>query len=427
MSEDEAKAVFLLEPCFFGEKYVESAAALELVVIVIRREHGPEVRNKELVNYELICDITDAQTTYQKIDEFFQTHPYISRNSGILPGHDYAVPVAAEIATKFGWNTNSVQTADCARSKVGMRRQLSNSRYISNPGYRLFENLTALMDELDQIKYPAIVKPVNMTSSMFVKFVQNPEELVSHAQKIVTNEDNFGYPSGSSFLVEEYIQGQEYSFEAFMSDGKCKLAQITEKIKTPLPYFVELQHTLPAPIEPAKYEDILNRLIHLMGELGISEGPCHLEFVLSSGRIYVIEYSTRLPGGRITDLYRLAYGVDLHKAAILNALGEESQRYLNPIYNNISRIRHFHRESGRIKQIIGMEEAKKLPEVIEIVVEKHENEFIPAEMISNMDRYGFFLLKASTYEAVERVSSQLEGIIEFVMENEEAAHEQQKC
>lgn len=40
MSANSSRAIFLLEPCFFGEKYIEFAAELELIVIVIRREGG---------------------------------------------------------------------------------------------------------------------------------------------------------------------------------------------------------------------------------------------------------------------------------------------------------------------------------------------------------------------------------------------------
>ncbi|MEK5318696.1 MULTISPECIES: ATP-grasp domain-containing protein [unclassified Paenibacillus] len=425
MSANSSRAIFLLEPCFFGEKYIEFAAELELIVIVIRREGGPKVEKAHLVHFEIISDITDAESTYLKMEYFFSQHPDISRNSGIVPGHDYAVPVAAIISQKFGWNSIRPDVAHNARSKECMRNGLKGSQYVSNPDYHLYHSVSELKEQLDQIQFPAIVKPVDMTSSMLVKCVQTSEQLIRQAEKIIQNEDNFGYPSNLSFLVEEYIRGQEYSFEAFMFKGACKFAHITEKMKTPLPYFVELQHTLPASMESSKYTQLLNSFINLMAELGITEGPCHLEFVLSGGHIYIIEYSTRLAGDRITDLYSLSYGVNLHKASILCALGERPDEYLHETRNDISRIRYFHQKSGKIKQISGVEEARRLPGVIEIVIEKKEGDTVPDEMTSSMDRYGFFVLKADTYDELEKVSHQVEDTIQFVMERE-TTYEKQK-
>lgn len=72
-----------------------------------------------------------------------------------------------------------------------------------------------------------------------------------------------------------------------------------------------------------------------------------------------------------------------------------------------------------------MEEARRLPGVIEIVIEKKEGDTVPDEMTSSMDRYGFFVLKADTYDELEKVSHQVEDTIQFVMERE-TTYEKQK-
>ena len=47
-------------------------------------------------------------------------------------------------------------------------------------------------------------------------------------------------------LVEEYVEGPEFSVEVFLDDGIPRYASVTEKHKGPLPYFVELGHVVPS-------------------------------------------------------------------------------------------------------------------------------------------------------------------------------------
>ena len=57
-------------------------------------------------------------------------------------------------------------------------------------------------------------------------------------------------------ILEEFIEGPEYSGESIAYEGKYKLLAITEKHTTGAPHFVEIGHRQPALLEPEMFKKI---------------------------------------------------------------------------------------------------------------------------------------------------------------------------
>lgn len=47
-------------------------------------------------------------------------------------------------------------------------------------------------------------------------------------------------------MVEEYMEGPEVSVETLSVNGVCHVIQITDKLTTDAPYFVEMGHSQPS-------------------------------------------------------------------------------------------------------------------------------------------------------------------------------------
>jgi hypothetical protein len=48
--------------------------------------------------------------------------------------------------------------------------------------------------------------------------------------------------------VEEFVDGREFSVEALSHNGKHYILQITDKVTSGAPHFIEMQHHQPAAI-----------------------------------------------------------------------------------------------------------------------------------------------------------------------------------
>ena len=82
-----------------------------------------------------------------------------------------------------------------------------------------------------------------MSSSLYVELVYNYDELIVAAKNIFDATENLlDYPMIKAVLIEEYVQGSEFSIELFLDEGKILFSSVTEKHKCGFPFFVEIGH-----------------------------------------------------------------------------------------------------------------------------------------------------------------------------------------
>ena len=128
-----------------------------------------------------------------------------------------------------------------------------------------------------------------------------------------------------SYLIEEYLLGPEFSIELFLDKKNVVFAEVTEKITTPTPYFVELFHIFPSSIFPNEKDNIINTAKLAANALGFINGPLHIEVKLTRDGAKIIELNGRPGGDNITsDLIMNAYGISFYKQTILQYLNMET-------------------------------------------------------------------------------------------------------
>src|SRR5581483_4851638 len=109
--------------------------------------------------------------------------------------------------------------------------------------------------------------------------------------------------STGTCILEEYIEGQEYSVETITwSKGNHLILGITQKKTTPPPFFVELGHIFPAVLPEDEAASIVHVLQGALDVLGIESGASHTEVKLTPHGPMVIEVGGRLAGDFIPKL-----------------------------------------------------------------------------------------------------------------------------
>lgn len=108
------------------------------------------------------------------------------------------------------------------------------------PKYYLVENEYDLAKV--QCRFPVIVKPVDSGGSQGICKVES-SDMLSNSYKYAVK-----YSRTSKAIVEEYVDGREFSVEYISHQGKHYFLQITDKVTSGAPRFVEMQHHQPADI-----------------------------------------------------------------------------------------------------------------------------------------------------------------------------------
>jgi carbamoyl-phosphate synthase large subunit len=265
----------------------------------------------------------------------------------------------ARLGQELGLIFHSTEVVETSLDKVLMKQAFNRNSVpcakdvVFKGGEEIFE------DKIKGLTYPLIIKPADAFSSRGVAKVFSFEELKGY------EEETRSYSSQSTIIVEEFLEGREFSVESITYKGKTTVIQVTEKFITPYPNTVEMAHLQPARITPGErtvIEAIVNKSILA---IGIDNSASHAEVMLTKNGVFMIEIGARLGGDFISSyLTKSSTGISMDKASVQVALGIEPD--LNQKFSKYSMIEYIKLDEGKT--------IKKLPD---------------KEVLENMDGHVF--------------------------------------
>ncbi len=303
---------------------------------------------------------------------------------------DMPIMTVAKVSKKLGLVGVDLDTAIKATNKSKMRESLK-SFGVPVPLFYKVDSLDKCIKAVNKIKdkgYKCILKPADNSGSQGIVLLPDfNEKTINIAYNYSKNNSR-----DKIVMVEEFMEGPEVSVETISVDGKCNIIQITDKITTGAPYFVEMGHSQPSQLPDSIKDKIKEITIAANKAIGIISGPSHTEIKITQNGPKIVEIGARLGGDNITThLTPLSTGVDMVESCIKIALGETPDIRIK--YDKASAIRYFDQSHGRIKSIRGVEEASKLPGIIQISI-IHGKDHIINGIKSSSDRVGFVIGQA---------------------------------
>jgi len=199
----------------------------------------------------------------------------------------------------------------------------------------------------------------------------------------------------SNLICEKYIEGKEYSIDAFSSHGIHNVVAIAEKKTTLNAPYVELEHILPAEIDSETKNNIEIVVTEFLKLIGHIHGPSHTEVKVNGSDIIVVESQTRFGGDRIWELIELATGFDLVKAYIEEVL--LGRKYRCSSKNLVAAIKFFVAKPGVIKSIFIPENLSENPNIIKVLIAAKEGQHVK-ELKSSLDRLGYGIVVSDTHQ-----------------------------
>jgi len=226
---------------------------------------------------------------------------------------DVAAPTVAYVAEKMRLIGNSYKTAVRANNKFLMRNVFAKGG-IPCPNYSV---VTSVDQTTMNYSFPLIVKPTDRSGSLGITKIERSEDFIPAIENALNCSFNH------EAIVEEFVEGREISVEFISYRGKHYPLQITDKVTSDEPHFVELEHHQPADLSNDQYEEIYALTERALNALGITNGASHSEYkITNDGRIFVMEIGARMGGDFIgSDLVQLSTGYDYLKGVIEVALG----------------------------------------------------------------------------------------------------------
>lgn len=230
---------------------------------------------------------------------------------------DLATLTVNYVADKLKLNANPDSITFWCTNKYAMRKKLAESNIQVPKFLKTNENLD--IDLLKKFSFPIIVKPTDRSGSRSITKVEKKEDVFDAIKKACS--DSFEKMA----IVEEFIEGNEYSCECISFKGKHTFLAFTKKYTTGAPNFIETGHCEPSDILDANSKKIKKDIFRALDALGIQNGASHTEFKITpNGDVRIIEIGARMGGDCIgSDLVILSTGMDFVKMVIDVALNKE--------------------------------------------------------------------------------------------------------
>ena len=385
------KRVFMLGAGFMQGVAIRAARALGCTVVAA--DGNPSAVCAAEAD-EFVC--IDLKDTARLIDYA----RYLQQNGGLdavfTAATDFSAAVAA-IAAACGLRGHTLEAALNATDKVRMRECFrkadvpspafieltaadlaapadrlearGNVRY-SDLGAATADTLERRLGELAG-RFPLVVKPVDNMGARGCSLVKNLSELRKAAVTALQ------YSRSGRAIVEEYIEGSEFSIEGLIFGGRLYITALADRHIFFPPYFIEMGHTIPSDCTQDIADEVMSVFERGVHALGLTDGAVKGDILVRNGKAFVGEIAARLSGGYMSG-WTVPYscGLDITAAALTLALGGSPRLhtcgkdfFVVPLKQNcpfVSAERAWISIPGQVASVSGLEAARAAPFVKDV-------------------------------------------------------------
>ena len=321
--------------------------------------------------------------------------------SGVVATDDASVELASRIAGALNLPHNPPHAARLSRRK-DLSRQALQQAGVPVPGFRVIDLEASLEQQLRDIEFPCVIKPLAMSASRGV--IRADDTAAAQAACIrvqallreAAGKDPF---VDSHLLVEQFVPGPEVALEGLLQQGRLEVLAIFDK-PDPLdgPYFEETYYITPSRHTAAEQQRLVACVQAACAAHGMREGPVHAEARLPRDGCVIMEVAARTIGGECARLLDFGTGHSLEALVISHAIARPLRYEPQPggagvLMLPITR-------AGILRRIEGITAARAVPWIEDILISRRDGyELVP--LPEGNSYLGFMFARAPTAAQAE--------------------------
>ncbi len=315
---------------------------------------------------------------------------------GIVAVGDQPALAAARVAENLNLRFHPSQAVAAAKNKLRTREKFRDAGLLT-PQFHLND---------PPIRYPAIMKPLNLSASRGVIRVNDPGDFE-------TVRDRVRKISGEqAVLVEDFIPGREFAVEGIATNGTLQVLALFDK-PDPLdgPFFEETIYITPSR-EPAPVQRaIVEAAQRAITALGLSDGPIHAEMRVNERGVWMLEVAPRPIGGLCARVLRFESGAPLEEILLRHAIGEDTSRLrLSPGTHGVMMIPI--PRAGIYQDVHGLDDSRAIEHIEDVQVTAKKGQVL-LPLPEGASYLGFIFARADTYLEVENALRRAHSTLDF--------------
>jgi len=385
------------------EQTIAIHVAKDLNITVIAVDQNPDAPGLKIADIGINADINDVE----KLIDIGRKYEI----DGVM-AHAVEIPVTvAKVSSALGLPGIHPDIAERATNKIKRINCFKESN-VPAPRFYSVSTLEEAKQAVEKLGFPVVFKPIDNSAARGVVKVSSFDEIEKYYKYALS------FSKQESILIEEFLEGFEISTESVIYNNKiytpCIADRNYSKKKLFDPFFIEDGGELPTRLSKDKLEQMLMVVEKAIRALGITWGVAKGDILIDSEGPKVIEMAARTSGGRFSSLkVPLSNGVNILYPLIEMTVGiEPNLNSLVPKYDKGVAERFIFPDSGKIKNITGINKAKKIEGIYEVVIDdmiKVGNIISPVR--NHTDRHGYVIAVGNTREiAIERAEKAVNSI-----------------
>jgi len=272
---------------------------------------------------------------------------------------EVSIPLIGRLNAELGWSGLRPEVALDVTNKHRMRQAFDRGGAPSPRSFGVYTEAEAVA-AAQSVRGAVILKPSRSSGSRGVTKLNHG----ATDQEVITAFGRaLGFSADRGVVLEEFVEGPEFSVEILVWAGNPQVLAVTDKVTTGAPHFVETGHSQPSALVPADREQVVAAAVAGVRALGIDWSAAHAEIKLGPNGARIMEIGARLGGDFITtELVPRSTGIDMVAGAIRLALGEVPDlRPQHPPQG--AAIRYVIPPPGQVLAVAGLTKAQTLPGV----------------------------------------------------------------
>lgn len=209
-----------------------------------------------------------------------------------------------------------------AAAQVAVDKMLMKSKY-EEYGVRTARFRKVLFTDPDiqktvcDLEFPLIFKSVDSSGSRGITRVDSYDDFASAIAYVKENTRK------EYFLIEEFIEGEEFGAQAFVYHGKVSFILPHGDYVFHGDTGVPIGHFAPYNLKEEVIEDAKVQLSKAVEAMGLDNCAINADFILKKDKTYVLELGGRCGATCLAELVSIYYGFDYYEKILQVALGED--------------------------------------------------------------------------------------------------------
>lgn len=268
-------------------------------------------------------------------------------------------------------------------------------------------------EELKGIVYPVIVKPVDLCASRGIHICNNESELIT------AYKDAYEKSPSHNVIVEQYLVGDEISATYSFINGECRLSMLSEMY-----YNNEQKGMIPLPdayIYPSKHLSRFLKcanpqIISMLKSLGLKYGSIFITGIATKDGFAFFEAGLRIAGTTPYKFVSKVNGINIMELLTEYSINgyiddpsviEKEDPFLKGktccLYSLLN-------SGGTIGEISGIEEARKIPGVTDVYIQRKVGDEIKRDGTLGQINVRFYIIS----EDISTIKSAIKQIRQIV-------------